>query len=48
MTRSALIGKEGARRMLADIIIALLISLDVVLLVQTVRRPARAWLRFIY
>jgi len=33
--------------MTADIIIALLISFDVVLLVRTVRGPARAWLRFI-
>ena len=33
--------------MLADIIIALLLSLDVILLVRTVRGPARALRRFI-
>jgi hypothetical protein len=33
--------------MTADIIIAFLISFDVVPLVRTVRGPARAWLRFI-
>lgn len=35
--------ERGARRVIANLIVALLISLDVILLVRTVRRPARTW-----